>query len=38
MNRWRDPALESFKTQLKDELIDRVVTAHDPLPVQEVDW
>ena len=38
VNRWRDPALEAVRRQLKDELLDRVLKAHDPLPVQEVDW
>jgi arylsulfatase A-like enzyme len=38
VNRWRDPALKAVKRRLQDELLDRVLTAHDPLPVREVDW
>jgi len=38
VNRWHDPALKTVKLRLQDELLDRVLTAHDPLPVREVDW
>ena len=37
INRWRDPAIEPVKRRLKDELLDRVLAAHDPLPVRE-EW
>jgi arylsulfatase A-like enzyme len=35
INRWRDPAIEPVKRRLKDELLDRILAAHDPLPVRE---
>lgn len=35
VNRWRDPGLEAVKRRLKDELLERIVEAHDPLPVRE---
>ena len=35
VNRWKDPSLQATKRQLKDELLDRVLAAHDPLPVRE---
>jgi len=35
VNRWSDPSLEKEKRGLKDELFDRVLAAHDPLPVRE---
>ena len=35
MNRWKDPGLEVVKRRLKDELLERIVEAHDPLPVRE---
>jgi arylsulfatase len=38
VNRWTDPSLNVVKRRLKDELLDRHLTAHDPLPVQEVDY
>ena len=35
VNRWKDPGLDSVRRQLRDQLLDRVLTARDPLPVRE---
>jgi arylsulfatase A-like enzyme len=35
VNRWTDPNLKVVKRQLKDELLDRLLVTHDPLPVRE---
>jgi arylsulfatase len=35
INRWNDPSMQATKRRLKDELLDRVLAAHDPLPVRE---
>jgi hypothetical protein len=34
-NLWNRPGFEKTKSRLKEELLDRVLAAHDPLPVRE---
>lgn len=33
-NRWRDPKLEDVWRKLRDQLLDILITTHDPLPVR----
>lgn len=35
VNLWDRPGLEPVPSQLKEELLDRILMAHDPLPVRE---
>ncbi len=38
VNRWNDQAVQRVKRGLKDELLDRVLAAHDPLPLREAPY
>jgi len=34
-NVWSQPKYEAMRRRLRDELLDRVMQAHDPLPIRE---
>jgi arylsulfatase len=34
-NRWKDPSLASVRRTLKEQLLDRVLQTHNPLPIRE---
>lgn len=38
VNRWKDPKLADVRARLTRQLLDRILEAHDPLPVRELPY